>query len=76
MLKFSGFQDMYFNDRFEPEFNVNPRPDLKNAPVLVRPETLTSYPEPGKPLQGDDMDRFIDEMSAEIAKILGLEKSR
>ncbi len=74
MLKFINFQEMYFNDGFDASFHITPRKDLKNAPLLVRPEALDKYPEPGKPLQGKDMDRFVDEMSTEIAEILGLKK--
>jgi threonine synthase len=73
MLKFLNFQEMYFQDRFGPEFDVKPRPDLKNAPVLVRPDHLDAFPEPGKPLQGEDMAAFVRAMAAEIAEILGLE---
>ena len=36
-LKFSGFQEMYFNDRFPTEFEVKPAPELVNAPVYVHP---------------------------------------
>jgi len=76
ILKFLTFQDMYFEDRFDPEFGVSPREELKNAPALVKPENLRRYPEPGKPLQGEDMKLFIHETVSEIAKILGLEKKR
>jgi threonine synthase len=74
MLKFLSFQDMYFNDAFDPVFEVTPKQELKNAPVLVKPENLKKYPEPGKPLEGDDMAAFIREMSSEIAALLELEK--
>ena len=73
MLKFLTFQEMYFNDGFGPEFNVKSRSGLKNVPKLIRPKNLTRYPEPGKPLQGEDMRRFIAEMTSEIANILSLE---
>ena len=76
MLKFSTFQEMYFNDSFPPEFDVRPTKELQNAPMLVRSEKLNKYPEPGSPLQGEDMKRFILEMSSEIARILDLEKIR
>ena len=52
VLKFSLFQEMYFNDGFPPEFGVKPRPELKNAPTDVRPPNLRVYPAPGKPLSG------------------------
>ena len=74
MLKFLSFQEKYFNDSFEPEFNVNPREDLKNFPQLVKPGTLEKYPAPGNPLDGKDMEDFVNKMSTEIANILGLEK--
>ncbi|MDY7036612.1 MAG: threonine synthase [Thermodesulfobacteriota bacterium] len=73
MLKFLTFQDMYFHDSFAPEYNIKPRPELKNAPTLVRSDKITKYPEPGKPLQGKDMSQFIDGMTDEIARILRLE---
>ncbi|MBW1805400.1 MAG: threonine synthase [Deltaproteobacteria bacterium] len=74
MLKFITFQEMYFEDRFDPEFNVRPQEALRNAPSLVRPEKLERYPEPGNPLKGEDMDRFIIETVSEIAGILNLKK--
>jgi len=64
---------MYFNNSFDPEFNVMPKEELKNAPIMVKPEKIRKYPEPGKPLQGDDLKDFIREMTFRIAKILGLE---
>ena len=76
MLKFLAFQEMYFNDDFNPEYGIKPRKELKNAPILVRPEGLKKYPEPGRPLKGQDMKRFIQVMSSEIARILNLEKRR
>ena len=74
MLKFAVFQDMYFNDSFDPEFNINPKSELKNAPIQLRPENLTKYPATGKPLSGEDLQNFLREMAAEIAKILNLKK--
>ncbi|MBW1909925.1 MAG: threonine synthase, partial [Deltaproteobacteria bacterium] len=73
VLKFAMFQDMYFKNSFDPEFRVTPRSDLTNTPTLVRPKNIKRYPEPGKPLQDKDMERFIHEMTGEIAKILNLE---
>jgi threonine synthase len=74
ILKFSIFQEMYFNDTFDPEFHVKPKSELKNAPLLVQPSNLKKVPGPGRPLQGEDMERFIGEVTTEIAKILGLQK--
>lgn len=74
MLKFLSFQEKYFNNSFEPEFKVTPKENLKNSPSLVRPKRIDKYPAPGKPLAGKEMDRFVEEMSSEIAQILELEK--
>ena len=74
MLKFLTFQEMYFEDRFGSEFEVTPKHELRNAPILVRPDTVSKFPEPGEPLEGEEMDRFVNQMAQEIAGILGIEK--
>ena len=74
MLKFGVFQDMYFNDAFDSGFNINPKPELKNAPIPLRSENLTQYPTTEKPLAGEDLRCYVNEMAAEIARILGLKK--
>ncbi|MBW2246753.1 MAG: threonine synthase, partial [Deltaproteobacteria bacterium] len=73
-LKFSGFQEMYFENSFPPEFEISPDPDLINTPVYVHPDDLANVPAPGKPLHGEDLERFIQGISSEIAKILSLKK--
>ena len=74
MLKFISFQEMYFNGSFDPEFGVIPKKELQNAPQLVKPENLTKFPEPGKPLDGEDLKNFVNSIALEIAQILNLEK--
>ena len=71
-LKFSGFQDMYFENRFPPEFGIIPDPKLMNAPTLIRPNDLEKVPAPGNPLVGKDFERFVTRTSQEIAKQLHL----
>ena len=73
-LKFSGFQEMYFAQKFPPEFNIKPDPELVNAPVYIRPKDLAKVPAPGKPLSGDNFRRFVDHTAQEIAAVLGLKK--
>ena len=73
-LKFSNFQEMYFENRFPEEYKVIPKPELINAPVLVRPADLKEIPESGKPLTGMALDRFISRVSEEIASRLDLKK--
>ncbi|MEW6668043.1 MAG: threonine synthase [Thermodesulfobacteriota bacterium] len=74
MLKFVSFQDMYFQDGFGPEFGIRARPELKNAPVLIRPEGIRRFPSAGKPLAGQEMTQFVEKTAAEIARILDLER--
>ncbi len=71
-LKFAGFQQMYFDNRFPPEFEVAPRSELANAPVTVRPGRDVRAPQPGKPLSGGDLERFVERTAEEIARMLGL----
>ena len=71
-LKFGGFQDMYFQNQFPEEFQVTPRPELINKPILVAPSGLERMPEPGKPLSGDAFQKFVDQVAREIAALLNL----
>lgn len=73
MLKFAGFQEMYFNDTFPEAFGVKAKSELKNAPILPKPGGIRKYPEPGRPLEGEDLKRYVEVMAKEIAEILDLE---
>ena len=73
-LKFAGFQEMYFEQRFPPEFNIKPDPDLINTPLYVHPQDLKEVPAPGKPLTGSALKTFIRRVSENIAAILDLKK--
>jgi threonine synthase len=73
-LKFSGFQDMYFQNSFPEEFKITPDPCLINAPVLVHPKDLEKVPAPGKPLQGVEFEQFVKRVSEEIAEALDLKE--
>ena len=75
MLKFLSFQEMYFNDGFNSAFNVNPKKEFQNAPLSIRSKKLKDYPEPGKPLNDKEMDRFIQETVSKIAQLLSLRKN-
>jgi len=71
-LKFSGFQEMYFENRFPPGYEVLPDRSLINAPVLIHPEGLDKVPAPGKPLAEYDFNIFVKRVSEEIAGLLDL----
>jgi threonine synthase len=74
-LKFAGFQAMYFENRFPPEFEITPKESLQNAPRLVRPKDLDTVPTPDKPLEGKDFDRFVQRTAEAIAEELKIERS-
>lgn len=71
-IKFSGFQNMYFEGGLPEEFEVSSNPALINRPVYMHPENLEKVPQPGKPLTGDDLALFIRSISDEIATYLKL----
>ena len=58
-LKFIGFQQMYFEDSFPPEFEVTPRPEYINRPQLLTPKTA-------------DPDKQTADLAQQIAALLGL----
>ncbi len=73
-LKFSGFQDMYFQDSFPDGFDVRPDPKLVNGPRYVHPKHLEKVPAPGKPLDTEAFTTFVNAISRQIAADLGLKK--
>jgi len=74
-LKFSAFQELYFENRFPPEFEITPDPNLMNTPVMIHPKDLKKVPAPEKPLDKDDLEAFVKRVSEEIAQTLHLKKA-
>jgi threonine synthase len=74
VIKFLGFQDMYFQKSFNSEFEISPDPKLINTPVYVHPKDLKKVPKPGEPLTRDDFKLFVNRISEEISSYLKLEK--
>ncbi len=72
-LKFSGFQQMYFENSFPAEYQVSPNPDLINRPQYIQPKDLKKVPEPGKSIDPEAFDLFIQRVSQEIATTLKLQ---
>ena len=73
-LKFAEFQEMYFQQQFPPEYNVQTDSNLVNAPVYVHPKVLGQVPAPGKPLTDDAFEVFVRRVSQNIADYLKLKK--
>jgi threonine synthase len=58
-LKFIGFQQMYFDNTFPPEFEVTPKPEYQNRPQLLTPQT-------------GDPDKKTGDLASQIAVLLKL----
>jgi len=58
-LKFIGFQQMYFEDSFPPEFEVTPKRKYQNRPQLLTPKT-------------EDPAGKTADLATQIATLLGL----
>jgi threonine synthase len=64
-LKFSGFQDMYFQNSFPPEFEVRPRKALQNVPRTTGGELP---PRPTDPAYAG----FVERTAGKVARLLNL----
>lgn len=71
-LKFAVFQERYFNDAFEPEFEVVPKKELQNRPTLVDPGAGVPLPQPGRPLDPEAFQMFVEATAKTIARMLEL----
>ena len=74
MLKFAGFQEMYFDNSFASEFDIRPKSELQNQSIQLRPKNLSKYPSPGQPLLGEEQKNYLREMAVEVARVLNLKK--
>ncbi len=73
-LKFSIFQEKYFNNAFEPEFEVVPRDEYRNAPEVIDTPGHVPSPGGGRRLESGEFQVFVDHAAREVARILGLVK--
>jgi threonine synthase len=71
-LKFADFQQMYFENRFPAEFEIQAKESLRNAPRLVQPKGLDVLPTGERPLKGKDFERFVQKTAEFIANELRL----
>lgn len=75
-LKFSGFQDMYFQNTFPPAFKITPKAELVNRPVLIELQDGAPMPTQEKPLLGADLESFVQSVAEKIASALNLKRIR
>lgn len=73
-IKFSGFQDQYFQRSIPKEYKIESNKDLMNAPHLVMPENREKIPAQGNPLSDEDFKIFAGDISRSIANALNLKK--
>ena len=73
-IKFAGFQEMYFEQQFPPDYGISPQQELINTPIYVHPADLDKVPAPGRPLAGKDFERFVQRTADEISRMLDLKK--
>ncbi len=74
-LKFSGFQEKYFSNGFEPEYGITPKEELRNAPVLLTPPE--GIPNPGllRSLTREEFRKFVEHTAGAVAELLGLKRA-
>lgn len=63
ILKFSGFQDMYFGNTFPPEYGITPDTSLANRPELLLPQDART---------GRDVAKFARMGAEAVVRRLGL----
>ena len=73
-LKFAGFQEGYFADNLDGAYEIVPKDELRNSPVLIEPPGVRRMPAPGKPLPENEFQNFVEATSREIARELGLKE--
>jgi threonine synthase len=69
-LKFIGFQQMYFDNSFPPEFEVTPKAEFQNHPRLLTP----AQPPAHSPWTPEEIEEFTRDMVGQVAAALGLQK--
>lgn len=73
-LKFAVFQERYFSDSFEPEYEVTPKKEFRNSPILVQLPDGVPNPAGGGPLEPHEFRQFVECAASAIAELLGLKR--
>ncbi|MCF6247342.1 MAG: threonine synthase [Desulfobacula sp.] len=74
-IKFSEFQDLYFNSAIPKEYKIASNHDNINLPSLLMPDDRNLVPSQKKRLGEKDFQKFVADMSDKIALRLNLEIS-
>lgn len=73
-IKFSEFQNLYFEDQFPDAYGIRPRAEYTNRPSLVMPPDPSLVPSQEHRLKPAQFDRFVTSVSDQIAVSLNLKK--
>ncbi|MGC1403909.1 MAG: pyridoxal-phosphate dependent enzyme, partial [Thermodesulfobacteriota bacterium] len=71
-LKFAGFQEMYFNNTFSPDFGIKPRKELQNYPISVSLKKGGAFSDPKKLESPKDYQKFVEKTALKVAELLGM----
>ncbi len=71
-IKFSGFQDLYFQNQLPESYGIKPEEQLINLPDLISPDDPKLVPSQEKRLEKSQFDRFVEDVSQKIARQLDL----
>ncbi len=71
-LKFSNFQNLYFEQKLPEELNIKHNLDFINLPSLVMPDNGLPVPSQENRLMPDEFKIFVNDISQKIAKKLNL----
>jgi len=71
-IKFSGFQDLYFESKIPQDYEIKPDPDNINQPSLLVPDDPNIIPSQKKRLKEKDFQKFVKDISDKVAKRLNL----
>lgn len=71
-IKFSEFQNQYFEQRIPEEYHITPDPGRINLPSLVMPDNKENVPSQSNRLNPEDFQKFVKDISDKIARQLNL----
>ncbi len=75
-MKFSEFQDLYFNSALPEDYKINSDTAYINQPYLIEPDNPDLTPSQTKRLGKKDFQQFVKDISDKIAKRLNLKISQ
>ncbi|MCJ7833434.1 MAG: threonine synthase, partial [Deltaproteobacteria bacterium] len=71
-LKFSGFQEMYFNNTFPPDFGIHPKKRLQNYPVSLKSIKQDQISAPMKIQSPKEYQKFVEKTALKVVGLLGM----